>query len=228
MLMALMYRRRTGLGVYIDYAQLEATTTLVGEIVADCSVNGRVATRRGNSHPVAAPHGIYPCRDEDTWVAIAVFGDDQFARLCGLMERPGLALDPRFADPLARHRNREQLDVIVAEWTGRHERYGLVRLLQRDGLAAGVVHSSASLWGDPHLKERGATEEIERAVIGKKPYPRPGLRLSRPDSGPTRPAPTLGQHNDRVLGQVLGISDEELVILERDRVIGVEPLTTAV
>ncbi len=81
LLMALMYRRRTGRGLRVDYAQLEATTTLVGEVVADCSVNGRVATRQGNRHPIAAPHGIYPCRKDDTWVSIAVFGDEQFRHL---------------------------------------------------------------------------------------------------------------------------------------------------
>ena len=85
LLMALMYRRRTGRGLRVDYAQLEATTTLVGEVVADYSVNGRVATRQGNRHPIAASHGIYPCREEDTWVSIAVFGDEQFQCLCQLM-----------------------------------------------------------------------------------------------------------------------------------------------
>ena len=104
LLMALMHRRQSGRGLRIDYAQLEATTTLVGEIVADCSVNGRVATRQSNRHPASSPHGIYPCRGEDTWLSIAVFDDDQFQALCRIMDQPQLAADPRFAESPARQR----------------------------------------------------------------------------------------------------------------------------
>ena len=228
LLMALMRRRRTGRGLRIDYAQLEATTTLVGEMVADLSVNGRVATRQGNRHPTAAPHGIYPCREDNTWMSIAVFGDEEFQRLCQVMGKAHLADDSRFADRSARQLNQPQLDDVISRWTGEQEQYQAVSALQARGITAGVVHSSKSVWQDPHLRERGVFEDVERAVTGKNKDLRPAFRFSNLERTDTRPAPTLGQHNRFVLARLLALPPEEIDALEREQVIGNEPLTTRI
>ena len=227
LMMALMRRRRTGHGVHIDYAQLEATTSLLGEAVADSSVNRRVAQRRGNHHPVAAPHGIYPCREEESWISIAVFDDAQFRSLCDVMDRPDLAADPRFDSPASRRDNIPELDESIAEWTREQEQYDVVSQLQTRGIASGVVHSSKSIWHDPHLQSLGMIEEVERPISGKKGNMRPELGLSG-ERSPTRPAPTLGQHNKWAFGELLAHSTDEIEALERDQVIGTDPLTTRV
>ena len=103
-----------------------------------------------------------------------------------------MAEDPRFADYLERHRNAREMDEVIAGWTRQQEQYQAVHLLQAQGIAAGVVQSSKSIWEDPHVRWRGAIEEIAHPVVGRKPYSRPALRLSRVERAESRPAPTLG------------------------------------
>ncbi|MBI2872171.1 MAG: CoA transferase [Chloroflexi bacterium] len=223
---ALQYRQRTGKGIHIDYAQMEAATTLTGDVVADYSVNGRNQTRRGNAHPFAAPHGAYPCRESDTWVAIAVFSDDEFQGLCRAMGREELLHDRRFSTGPDRWSNRTELDALVAQWTAQHEPGEATVVLQAHGVAAGTVHSTRSILEDPQLRARGVFEEVERAYVGRIVYPVSPMRVLHRERQPSKPAPTLGEHNELVLGEVLGLPQRVMEELARDQVIGKESLAT--
>lgn len=212
---ALDYRDRTGMGQHIDVSQMEAILNLTGPTLLDYLVNGREARRAGNrllagDGPVAAPHGVYPTRGEDRWIAITVFSDVEWASLCRVLSREEWLHDQRFATQLARCRHDAELDAAVAEvtqgWDGRE----LMEALQRAGVAAGVVHDQQGLYGDPQLLHRGHFVPLTHPEWGEFPAEPFGVRLSKAPPVVERPAPCLGQDNERVLREVLGYSSEEV------------------
>lgn len=217
---ALDYRDRTGKGQHIDVSQMEAIINLTGPAVLDYVANGREARRAGNrlmagDGPIAAPHGVYPVEGEDKWIAITVFTDEEWASLCRVLNRDEWLSDPRFATRLERCRHDAELDVALADvtrgWDGRE----LMDALQRAGVAAGVVHDQQGLYADPQLVHRGHFVPRIHPEWGEFPAELFGVRLSKLPPVVQRPAPCLGQDNERVLREVLGYSQEEI-----DRLIG--------
>ncbi len=221
---ALEARRATGRGQAVDLAHLEALTTFAAGPVLDYQLNGRVPSRTGNRHPTAAPHSFYACRGEDQWVAIAVYGDEEWRRLVRALGGPAWAQDPRFANELGRWKHQDELDRQIAAWTAGQEKREVMRILQEAGVAAGAALDARDLSQDPHLAARALYQQIDRPYVGTKPYPRPPYLV---DGEPLRwsgPAPTVGEHNRQVLQELLGLTGAELARLERDRIIGTAPL----
>ena len=111
---ALLYRRRTGRGRWVEVAQRESMTSLMGEFFVGFSMNGRQPPLLGNRHRSMAPHGCYPCAGPPGagWLAIAVASDAEFAALCRVMGRPELAANPRFADVVSRYHHQDELDEV--------------------------------------------------------------------------------------------------------------------
>ncbi len=208
---ALDYRRRTGKGQYIEVSQYEASVAFVAPLVIDWFVHGRDASRCGNQCPGVVPHGVYRCRGEDRWCAIAAFTEEQWRDLCQAMEMPDLAYDPRFVTVIARQRHRAELDGLIEAWTRPLPAEEVMARLQKEGVAAGVVCNGRDQNEDPHLAARGFYRELEHPEIGWHRYLMPPFRLSRTPGEPGRPAPCLGQHNEQVYREVLGLSDEEFV-----------------
>ncbi len=190
----------------------------------DYVMNGRVQRPMGNRHPTMAPHGVYPCAGDDRWIAVAVGTDAEFAALCRVMGRPELADDERFVDVLSRLRNRDALDAIIADWTRRHDHLELMYRLQAAGVPAGAVVDGRELLADPHLKAREFFRELDQPGAGRYPVSFGGLKLHRTPARIIRPAPRLGEHNEYILKELLGLSDEEIAALERDGVIGRVPV----
>jgi crotonobetainyl-CoA:carnitine CoA-transferase CaiB-like acyl-CoA transferase len=153
-LAALIYRKRTGEGQYIDLASQETIAVLAGDILLDYFMNGRSPGRKGNRDEWMAPHNCYRCRGEDNWVSIAVSTEEEWQALCRVMERPELIEDPRFSDPSARRRNQEALDEEISRWTRDRDYYEVTALLQGAGVAAAPSLSSEGLFRDPHLQTR--------------------------------------------------------------------------
>ena len=222
-MVALDERARTGRGQHIDLAQLETVVPATAQAQLDYQMNRRVWKRNGNRHRRMAPHGCYPARGDDRWIAIAIEGDAEWKRLVELMESPAWATEARFADAEARLRNSRELDDLVGGWTRDHDREELARKLQRAGLKAGPVLNPSDLLEDPHLKARGFFQMIDREVVGTQPYPSLGVRFSKTPLKNHMPAPTLGQHNEEILRRVLGRSDAEIEELEREQIIGKVP-----
>lgn len=210
---ALDYRRRTGKGQYIEVSQYEAGVQFVGPLVMDWFVHRREPARAGNRCPGVAPHGVYRCRGDDRWCAIAAFTEEEWRALCTAMGQPGLAGDPRFVTVIARLRHQEELDELIEGWTLARPAEEAMALLQGHGVAAGVVCNGRDQNEDPHLQARGFYRELEHSEIGRHRYPMPPFRLSGTPAGPAKPAPCLGQHNEHVFRKVLGLGDEEFVSL---------------
>lgn len=227
-LVGLLHRQRTGQGQHVDFSQLEAITTMLGDSFLDVGLNGRVPMRQGNRHPRAAPYGCYPCQGEDSWVTIAVFTDDEWRQLCRVMGTRELAGQERFASLEARLAHQDELDELVGKWTAEREGYEVTRVLQEVGVASGPVLPPALLPKDPHLEAGGLFEEVERAWVGKLPYTKVPIRFSATPLGPSAPAPCLGEHNGPVLGSLVGLEEGELQDLEARQIIGTEPLTVRV
>jgi len=220
---ALEYRRRTGKGQFIDISQTEVLTNFMGPAVIDYCLNGRVWGRMGNQDPVMAPHGVYPCKGTDMWVAIAVSSDEQWKAFCKAIGKPKLAEDERFASLNDRWANQEALNRLIGEWTIEREPYEAMAILQKAGIAAGAVNIPDSMHDEPHLKERGFFQEMTRDIIGTQLFNTWPVRFSR-TAVTMRPAPKLGEHNDYVLGTVLGLSKAEIEELENSKIIGNSPL----
>jgi crotonobetainyl-CoA:carnitine CoA-transferase CaiB-like acyl-CoA transferase len=209
-LAALDHRRRTGRGQYIDQSQAESSLHFIAPALLDHAVNGRVQTRAGNDDPACAPHGVYPAAGDDRWVAIAVTNDEQWRELCGVIGRPDLAADERYATAQDRLARRAELDAIVSEWTSPLAPHEAERLLQARGVPASAVQVSEDVFNDPQLAARDHYVEVEHAVHGPITLEGSRFRLSRTPARIERAGPTFGQDNEYVLKELLGYSDERL------------------
>jgi crotonobetainyl-CoA:carnitine CoA-transferase CaiB-like acyl-CoA transferase len=224
---ALRQRRLTGEGTHIDFSQRENVTALLGDMVLDYQMNGRVPERRGNRDRHNAPQGAYRCEGDDAWVTIAVENDEQWAGLCHAIEQPELDDDERFASVLGRHEHHDALDVIITQWTETRGKHAAMTTLQRHGVPAGAVYDASDLYADEHLRERDYWDEVKDPDAGDHLYPGRPMRLSKTPLGTRRATPTLGQDNEYVFGELLGMSAEEVAGLNKRGLIGSEPTDAA-
>lgn len=219
-LMAVFHRNRTGQGQYVDAAATEIGAGLTGTSTLDYTVNGR-PTRRpkypsGNrlDHPPAAPHGVYPCRGEDRWIAIAVFTEKEWAALTHLMGDPSWARDPKFATLRDRMEHQDSLDECVGRWTRQMDDIELMQMLQGVHVRAGAVCKGVDLANDPQLAHREMFPELDHGIMGKWRFEDVPIRLSRTPGGWAWGAPLLGEDNPYVYKELLGIPDRELSMLK--------------
>jgi len=223
-LAALRHRRTTGKGQYIDLSMREALTPLLGAAIVDYAMNRRVAKPRGNRHPTMAPHGCYRASGSDRWIAIAVATEEEWRALCGAMGNPPWSHDARFATMPDRLKYQDELDRRIEEWTSRHDHIQLMNTLQNAGVKAGAVLDTAELAADPHLNQRGFFEELTHPEAGMHRYPGVSWKMSRTPGRLRLPAPCFGQHNRYVFGELLGMSDEDIMGLKDAGVTAEEPL----
>ncbi len=223
-LTALEHHRKTGQGQYIDLSQVEALTCLMGEPIIDYGMNERQWPRRGNRHPFMAPHGCYRCKGEDEWVTLAISSDEEWKIFCKTIQKNEWAMDERFSHALSRSKNQDALDRLIEGWTIEQDHYEVMHLLQTAGISVGPVLSQEELLADPHLKERGFFETLTRPEVGTHPYPSHNAKFSKTPGRIHWPSPVLGQHNEHVLGELLGMSEEEIANLADKEIIGKSPL----
>ena len=203
-------------GRAVEIAMIEAMGAFVGEELLGAQVRGENRERMGNRDPQHAPQGVYPCAGDDRWIAISVTSDEEWrvlAELAGLgAERGALGLDERRAQ-------HEELDALLGEWTRAFSPHPLMARLQPAGVIAAVVSDARDLVEDEQLAERAFWAELDHPDVGLRRYPGNAIRLDLTPVSYRRPTPTLGQHNDEVLGGELGCSAEELAVLRADGVI---------
>ncbi|HTY82018.1 MAG TPA: CoA transferase, partial [Dehalococcoidales bacterium] len=216
---ALDYKRRTGKGQYIDQSQHEACMNVIAPLILNYTVNHRDIEPQGNRLPCAAPHGIYRCKGDERWCAIAVFTDKEWDSFCKVIGKPSLSKDPRFATLEKRKANEDALDKIVEAWTLKRPPEDVQKQLQAVRVAAALVSNGKDLAEDQQLKHYNFFVEREHPVQGKIPfYHGPGFRMSE-DTYEVGRSNLLGEHNDYVFTKLLGLSDEEFVELVAEGVI---------
>ena len=199
---ALMNRIRTGRGQFIDVSQTQTAAVTIPEILLDYAANGRTPERIGNADPVMAPHGCYPCRGNDRWIAIAVGGDAEWQGLCRVLGRPEWTEDPRLSGTLGRWQNREEIDRLLELETDKWDAHALMNALQAEGVPAGAVLDSKDLLFDPHLMERQFYETVRHhpsTEMPPLPYASRPWKLSGTPAVSPQAAPIMGEHNEFVL-----------------------------
>lgn len=207
---ALNYRRRTGQGQYIDLAMREVASTLIGEVLLAQAINGWAPGRMGNRDPSMVPHGVYRCKGSDRWVAIAVGSDAEWRALCRALGDPAWARDPEVADAAGRRAREDEIDARISEWCGERPPEEVLWRLQRAGVAATPSMSAEDLLRDPHLRERGAFPTVTDARRGSRPVVGPPWRFSATPAAIARWSPDLGEHNEYVLSELLGLDRSEI------------------
>ena len=210
-LIALWHRQRTGRGQFIDLSQFEALVSLVGPALLDVSSNGRVQSPPGylSQEGPAAPHGVYKCQplgdDDDRWLAISVRTQAQWEHFITAIGSPGWADRPEFRTLFLRMRQREQLDKHVSSWTVTQNAEHAMEVLQRAGVAAGIVSNGSDICQrDPQLQSRnfwGAVTLPGGHCTNVTGVP---IKMSATPGSVRTPSPLIGSANDYVLGELLG------------------------
>ena len=216
---ALYRRKQTGQGQYIDQSMLRATVVTNGIGLMEYAMTGRVLQTRGNFDPTMVPYGNYPCAAEDEWVSIAVATEDEWQNLIAALGNPEWAEQPAFASKYLRLKNRGEVDSQLAQWTRSRSAEEITELLQGRGVAAMPVMSAEQRLFDPHFRARGLYADIEHPSLGAEPIFNLMWNLSKTPSRIRRHAPLLGEHNQRVFCDILGMPEEEVEKLEDAQVI---------
>lgn len=209
LLAALDYRRRTGEGQYLDFSQAEAATHYLTPGILEYQKTGRVPSRRGNSDPDMAPHGVYPTAGVDKWCAIACENDEQWRSLCIEIRREDLAeltLTERFEQS-------DMLDDVIGAWTAGQSAGGLQIRLQRHGIASHMVQDTSDCVNDPQLVHRdhfpwAPHPEARQVMIDGIPH-----QLSRSIGAFDWAGPTYGQHSMQILEGILGYDGDQIAEL---------------
>lgn len=220
LLAALDHRRRTGRGQYIDVAQFETALHNLAPAVIDYFATGHVLGAQGNRSERYAPHGAYRCRDQEgrqRWIAIAVADDQEWRGLLATLGDCGA--DPRFATVVDRLQHREALDAYVAERVRDRAAADLTAQLQAAGVAAYPVQNCVDLHQDENLEQFGFWHWLDHQEMGSAPYEGLQHRLSDTPGELRSAAPVLGQHNEEILGGLLGLSAAEIEKLKQEQVI---------
>ena len=217
---ALRHRRRTGMGQMIDLAQIEPTVALLGPTLLDLTANGRVQQRKGNEHSQCAPHGVFPCRGDDAWIAIAVRDDAGWQRLQAVLGWPDWAKDDHWKSAGGRLEASARLNELLARTTRTWNGTELMAALQAQGVSAGLVQTAADVVdNDPQLAHRGHWVTLDHSEMGKALYNAPPFRSSRFSIGLQGPAPLLGEHTREVLRDLMDVGDTEYEQLRAEEVL---------
>jgi crotonobetainyl-CoA:carnitine CoA-transferase CaiB-like acyl-CoA transferase len=167
----------------------------------------------GNSCSYAAPHAVYKCRGDERWCAISVFSDAEWKAFCQVMGNPAWTENPEFATLLGRKQNEEELNRLVEQWTTNHSAEEVMEAMQKAGVAAGLAENGEDLHKDPQLKHRHHFWMLEHPEMGVTSYDGPPFRLSKTPAELHMHGPCVGEHNEYVYTQLLGMSDEEFIEL---------------
>ena len=219
LLVALRHQAKTGAGQFVDLSQVEGLFPLAIHGILEYSATGAAPPRQGNRSDHAAPHGVYRCAGEDEWVTIQVFDENQWQALC---TEVGDSLT-EFGDLQHRLANLEALNGAIGHWTIDQDAHELMMKLQGAGVPAAAATTAKRLLDDPHLAHRDYWQWLDRDVVGRQPNPSAPFRIGDKPIPIHSPAPTLGQHNEEVLGDILGLSALDLARLTELGIIGTRP-----
>ena len=203
---ALIARRRTGEGQFIDTSLWEATASSTVEGWTQHVLTGQQPDLYGNRDPIMAPHNLYRCKGDDEWVAISCATEEQWHDLAAVL---GLH-DPKFESQTSRKKWEAELDAHIEAWTVLRDKWEITRLLQSEGIPAMPSLDAQSLEGDPHLNDRGFIERLNHPVVGTLAHTGIPWLLRDCQNGVKSPAPMLGQHTDQILSSLLALGEDEI------------------
>jgi len=208
---ALRQRQQTGSGCRVELSLHEGGVSFSGPWLVDQQM-GHEPRCIGNRHPNMAPHGIYPCRGTDQWLAIACENDRQWSALQQLLQIAGVGGELQAGWSLAQRQQRaDVIDRVIGAWSERLCKEEAAQALQQQGVAAGPVNTTPDMTADPHIQARRFFVPYERFDT---PMPGNPMHMSGLDSSQWRPCPALGEHNREVLRDWLELTEQEIDTLE--------------
>jgi crotonobetainyl-CoA:carnitine CoA-transferase CaiB-like acyl-CoA transferase len=216
-LAALHHRDKTGAGQHLDMALLDVTLAIMSNQALNYLVSGVAPGRIGNEHPNVVPYQAFPTKDFH--IVLAVGNDAQFARFCDIAGRPELAKDPRFATNSQRIVHRATIIPIVAEIMTEKTRAEWMEALEQAGIANGPINTLDQVFENPQVKARGMKIALPHPVAGSVPLVASPLRFSATPVAYDRAPPTVGQHTDEVLRDLLGFADGKIKVLREMKVV---------
>jgi crotonobetainyl-CoA:carnitine CoA-transferase CaiB-like acyl-CoA transferase len=216
---ALHQRRRTGRAQHVDLAAREVASAMLGEALLQAAC-GEEPQRPGNGDLAMAPHGVYATAQPDRWLTLAVRDDAQWQALLGVLGQGEMAADARYATAPQRLRARDELDALLAQWLSQVDADRTAERLQQAGVCAHVSWSAQDLVDDPHLRARGALTHVSGPGVAPRWVVGAPVRFSKTSEvGIRRLTPELGQDEDHVYGELLGLSRAEREALQAREVI---------
>ena len=206
-IMASLYKRFiTGEGQHIEIVLREATMSVIGEQFISYQLTGREPKRMGNEDLNFYPHGIYPCKGQDSWIAISIESNDEWTKLCTSMELKDFLNDTKYLSVITRRAHSPTIDEAIKSWTSKRTRNDAMHQLQNDGVRAGAVSKASDLLEDPQLKSRKYIDHFDHPDAGPSSNPGLPFQFSTMDSVEGTRAPLFAEHRQWVLGDLLGIS----------------------
>jgi len=211
---AVLRRKATGEGQWIDMGMYQVGVALMPEPILALQANGETWERIGNEDRLHVPSNVYPAAGADRWITISVTNDEQWAAFARAIGRPELAQDARYREESQRRSRRDEIDAIVRAWSAQRDAWVATRTLQDAGVPAGPVLDNRDLLLDPHLRSRGFYEYVEHwQPMGVRPLiGRPYVFRNTP-LGIRKPAPRYGEDNGYVLRDVLRLDQAEIAAL---------------
>ena len=220
-IMALLYRKRSGKGQLIELPSARATFAYLSRSFLEHTMTGRIPESLGNRDDIAI-QGCYPCKGEDRWIAITIANDHEWNQFVAAIGDPAWAKASEFNNHLSRRQNHDMLDEQISSWTQSQDHQDTMRLLQSFGVTSGPIMDARDVLNDPHLRERGFYAEASTPDTGTYRYPTTPFKMSSTTLGIRRGPVMLGQDNDYVYREVLGVSDDEFEELVNEGHIGTE------
>jgi len=221
---ALCFTDRTGVGQLLELPMIETVLNVTAIQPMEAEVFGVTLSRRGNRGHGWAVQNLYRCAGDDDWVAVTVRTDDQWQALVDVVGRPAWTDDDRYGTVAGRQAHADQIDRQLQHWFAGRDLLGAVNDLAAAGIPVAPVVSPSLVTENDQLNDRGFLETLEHPRTGSGRYPRPPFApLDGQRAWLMRPPPTLGEHNDEVLRDMCGLTDQELARLASAGVIGTRP-----
>jgi benzylsuccinate CoA-transferase BbsF subunit len=207
---ALLHRARTDEGAYVDLSMLESTITVMGDVFLGVAATGRLPIAgRPSGYSHAVPHGIYPCRGRDCWIAISVEGQAEWDGLCTVLGHPAWCQEEGMRTPEDRQRHRDRIDRLLAEWTAQRPGKELFHRLQAAGVPTGPCYTIKEVVEDPQMEMRGLYRRLPVSDGTEKMTTGLPWVDETEWKGNLASAPHLGEHNEYVFLELLGMSRQE-------------------
>jgi crotonobetainyl-CoA:carnitine CoA-transferase CaiB-like acyl-CoA transferase len=214
---ALLHREQTGEGQYIDLALLDVQVATLANQAMNFLASGEAPKRLGNAHPNIVPYQAFATADGH--IILAVGNDDQFIRFCQLAGIPELASNPDFSTNRARVTNRDRLIEKVGELMRQYSSAWWLEALSQRGIPCGPINQLNDVFRDPQVQHRGMRLDLPHPEAGSVPGVANPVKFSGTPIEYREASPTLGQHTETVLKEVLGLSPEEIRTLKENGVV---------